>query len=258
MSARRYLVRAIFDTLQGEGLRAGCRSVFIRFAGCNQWNGIAEGRTTGSGACAKWCDTDFRGDRSKWMTAEEIVEAACALWPEKPGVEKRHWDRHRYVVFTGGEPLLQLDTELLDAIHDAGFRVAVETNGTVRPKPGVAPRMDHVCVSPKLERVEGVLEIPELEVLVASELKVVLPGAVEGDGWTEEMLDAMGEMGEWGVKFVQPMDPRAAHADSPQGLSLPLVAGDAAREARIACVQFVLRRPSWRLGVQMHKLFNLE
>lgn len=245
-----YAVREIFDTLQGEGARAGARSVFIRLAGCNLWNGHATGRSTGVGACARWCDTDFA--RGEPMTAEAIAQRAAELWRE-PLSTPRGSIAPPWVVITGGEPALQLDHALLDALRAEGFRIAVESNGTKRTDALLA--VDHLCISPKLGST--------LQVLEADELKVVVPGVADGErehgtlavpfpqpvrgmrllgdprGWTDESLEALAGFGSWGQLFVSPQDgpSRALHAAQ--------------------AVAFVKRHPRWRLSVQTHKVLGI-
>ena len=134
-----YSVKEIFYTLQGEGANAGTPAVFCRFAGCNLWSGREEDRAT---ATCDFCDTDFVGTDGpgggKFATADALADAIATRWPA--GSRDR-----RFVVCTGGEPLLQLDRAAIDALHARGFRVAVETNGTIAPPPG----LDWICVSPK-------------------------------------------------------------------------------------------------------------
>src|SRR5215467_15225098 len=133
-----YAVREIFYTLQGEGANTGRPAVFCRFAGCNLWTGREADRAS---AICDFCDTDFVGvgpDGGKFATAEALADAVASRWPD----ESRG---RRFVVCTGGEPLLQLDSAVVDALHARGFAVAVETNGTIEPPPG----LDWICVSPK-------------------------------------------------------------------------------------------------------------
>lgn len=156
-----YQVKEIFYTLQGEGRRAGRPAVFLRFAGCNLWNGREHGRSTGRGGCAAWCDTDFVGigpDGGQFRTADALAEAVAGRWPGPAGGEP-------YVVCTGGEPTLQLDETAVSALHRGGFEVAVETNGT-RPVPA---GVDWVCVSPKAGT--------RLHVTSGDEIKLVFPQA---------------------------------------------------------------------------------
>jgi len=153
-----YAVKEIFYTLQGEGANAGRPAVFCRFAGCNLWSGREEDRAS---AVCQFCDTDFVGTDGegggKFRDATELAAAIAALWPEGWG--------HRFVVCTGGEPLLQLDSALIDALHAQGFEIAIETNGTLPVPDGI----DWVCVSPKADA--------ELVVRRGDELKVVVPQA---------------------------------------------------------------------------------
>src|SRR6478672_2798216 len=140
-----YTVKEIFYTLQGEGAQAGRASVFCRFSGCNLWSGSEEDR---SRAVCQFCDTDFVGtgpDGGKFGSARELADAIDRCWGGPDGHSDRTPGREKYVVCTGGEPLLQLDDALIDALHDRGFDVAVETNGT-RPAP---ESLDWICVSPK-------------------------------------------------------------------------------------------------------------
>src|SRR5580692_9552744 len=158
-----YQVKEIYYTLQGEGARAGRAAVFLRFAGCNLWTGREEDRAT---AVCKFCDTDFVGigaDGGKFATADELADAVASRWPSGSDAGSR-----RFVVCTGGEPLLQLDVDAIDALHARGFAVAVETNGT-QP----APRgLDWICVSPKVEA--------PLVLTRGDELKLVYP-QTDGD-----------------------------------------------------------------------------
>ncbi len=234
-----YLVHEVFDTIQGEGGRAGCRSVFLRMAGCNLWSGHPQDRDHGKGACARWCDTSFVGGTR--MTALEIVDKLGALWPELV---------QRWVVISGGEPSLQVDEALVHSLNAAGWRVAMESNGTTDGP--VLDLVDWLTVSPKLGA--------PLKRWRATELKVVLPGQVdgEGSGWTDEMLDGLDAVGHWGARWVQPQDPVAPSAVGVSHLHGGLE-GSAAKYAEnlTRCVEFVRRRPRWRLGLQQHKLLGL-
>lgn len=247
-----YSVREIFDTLQGEGVRAGTRAIFIRLAGCNLWNGRESGRSSGLGACARWCDTDFV--RGEPMTSEAIALRAAELWRE-PLPTPRGSIAPPWVVITGGEPALQLDHALLDALRAEGFRIAVESNGTKRTDALLA--VDHLCISPKLGST--------LQVLEADELKVVVPGVADPDpdqehrtlavpfpaptrgmkllgaplGWTNDDLDELADAGDWDRLFVSPQDgPRAAIHTA-------------------QAIAFVKRHPRWRLSVQTHKVLGI-
>ena len=138
-----YAVKEIYYTLQGEGAQAGRAAVFLRFTGCNLWTGRAEDRGRGPGGCSAWCDTDFVGTDGpgggRFRTPDDLAAAVRAAWHGDGGAP--------LVVCTGGEPLLQLDADAVAALHARGFEVAVETNGTRLPPPGI----DHVCVSPKAD-----------------------------------------------------------------------------------------------------------
>lgn len=201
-----YTVKEIFYTLQGEGAQAGRPAVFLRFAGCNLWTGREDDRDT---ARCRYCDTDFVGG-DRFADAETLAEAVAALWPG---------GGTPYVVCTGGEPTLQLDAVLVDALHARGFQVAIETNGT-RPLP---PGLDWVCVSPKAGT--------ELAVVAGDELKLVWPQ----DGADPEALAAL----DFRHHFLQPMDcaDRAA--------------------ATQECVRYCLTHPRWRLSLQTHKLIGI-
>jgi 7-carboxy-7-deazaguanine synthase (Cx14CxxC type) len=150
-----YAVKEIFYTLQGEGAHAGRPAVFLRFSGCNLWTGLERDREKGPGGCSRWCDTDFVGG-TKFRTAEDLFAAVADHWPRVGGGKP-------FVVCTGGEPLLQLDAPLVSLFNDAGWDVAVETNGTVDPPPGEL----WLTVSPKAGS--------ELRVLKGNELKLVFP-----------------------------------------------------------------------------------
>ncbi|MCS6987131.1 MAG: 7-carboxy-7-deazaguanine synthase [Sphingomonadaceae bacterium] len=206
-----YAVKEIFLTLQGEGVQAGRRAVFLRFAGCNLWSGRAEDRATS--AC-RFCDTDFVGTDGpgggRFAQAEALAQAVARCWG--PAAD------HRLVVATGGEPLLQLDPPLVDALHARGFAIAVETNGT-RPAP---PGLDWITVSPKAGT--------EVVQRSGDELKVVWPQPLD--------LEAL-EAWDFRHFLLQPMDgpERAAHTAE--------------------AVRLCLARPRWRLSLQAHKYLGL-
>ena len=207
-----YAVKEIFYTLQGEGANAGRPAVFCRFAGCNLWTGREEDRAD---AVCRFCDTEFVGTDGpgggKFTTAEALAAAVAAQWPDRP-------DR-RFVVCTGGEPLLQLDAPLLDALHARGFEVAVETNGTVVPPPGI----DWVCLSPKADA--------ELVLTSGDELKLVYP---QERGAPERYRGL-----DFRHFFLQPMD-----------------GPDVTRNTRLA-VEYCLAHPEWRLSLQTHKILGI-
>ena len=208
-----YAVKEIFYTLQGEGVNAGRPAVFLRFAGCNLWSGREEDRAT---ATCRFCDTDFVGTDGagggRFASPEALAAAALAQWPAEAGPQ-------RFVVCTGGEPLLQLDAALTGALHAAGFRIAIETNGTQPLPPGV----DWVCVSPKA----GAPLVLER----GDELKLVFPQqGAEPRRFEHLAFDHF---------LLQPMD----------GL-------ERARNTA-AAVAFCKARPRWRLSLQTHKLIGI-
>lgn len=208
-----YSVKEIYYTLQGEGGQAGRAAVFCRFAGCNLWTGREEDRAK---AVCQFCDTDFVGTNGpgggKFDTPDSLASAVASHWPQV--------QRGRpLVVCTGGEPLLQLDERLIDALHTAGFEVAVETNGT-QP----APRgLDWICVSPKATA--------EVVLTRGSELKLVFPQA---EAMPERFVDL-----DFQHFFLQPMD----------GL-------EGKRNTKLA-VEYCLAHPQWRLSVQTQKVIGI-
>ena len=208
-----YSIKEIFYTLQGEGTHAGRPAVFCRFAGCNLWSGREEDR---SAAVCQFCDTDFVGTDGegggKFKTPQAVAARINALWPTAD-------DGHKFVVFTGGEPLLQLDEPLLDAMHDAGFEVAIETNGTLPVPSGV----DWICVSPKMGS--------QLVVKKGDELKVVIPQL----GQDLKAYEAL----EFTHHYLQAMDG-------------PLLQDN----LRIA-IEFCKAHPKWKLSLQTHKLLQI-
>ena len=209
-----YAVKEIFYTLQGEGANAGRPAVFCRFAGCNLWTGREADR---SEAVCRFCDTDFVGTDGpgggKFPSPERLAAAVAAEWPAAdPGARP-------LVVCTGGEPLLQLDPPLIEALHSAGFEIAVETNGTVTPPPGI----DWLCVSPKADA--------PLVVTTGDELKLVYPQ----DGAEPQRYEGLG----FRHFFLQPMDGPAREANTRHAL------------------HYCLSHPRWRLSLQTHKLLGI-
>ena len=208
-----YAVKEAFLTLQGEGVQAGSRAVFLRFAGCNLWSGREADRAA---AQCNFCDTDFVGTDGpgggKFGSAQELADHVEALWGERA--------ERRLVVVTGGEPMLQLDTALIDALHARGFRVAVESNGTIAATPGI----DWLCISPKAGT--------EVVQRSGDELKLV---------WPQQGIEPA-DLEGWDFRnfLVQPMD----CAD-----------GQAAMDAAIA---LAMERPQWRLSLQAHKVVGLK
>lgn len=210
-----YAVKEIFYTLQGEGVRAGRPAVFCRFAGCNLWSGRERDRET---AICRFCDTEFVGTEGpgggKFETAGELADAIASRWPAT------FVDGGRpYVVCTGGEPLLQLDQALIDALHARGFEVAVETNGTQAAPAGI----DWLCVSPKANA--------ELVLTRGDELKLVYP---QPDAAPERFRNL-----EFRCFVLQPMDGPQRERNTERAL------------------RYCLDHPRWRLGVQLHKLLGI-
>jgi 7-carboxy-7-deazaguanine synthase (Cx14CxxC type) len=209
-----YAVKEIFYTLQGEGANTGRPAVFLRFAGCNLWTGREVDRFD---ATCRFCDTDFVGTDGpgggKFPGASQLARAVAEAWPEEATAGRR------FVVCTGGEPLLQLDAELLGTLRAEGFEVAVETNGTVEPPNGI----DWLCVSPKAGA--------PLVVRGGNELKLVYPQA----GAEPERFEGM----EFEHFFLQPMD------------------GPAREDNTAAALRYCLAHPRWRLSLQTHKLLGI-
>ena len=205
-----YAVKELFLTLQGEGAQAGRAAVFCRFAGCNLWSGREEDRA--SGIC-RFCDTDFVGaDAGRFAEAAALADAIAATWGAGP--------QRRFVVFTGGEPMLQLDQALLDAVHARGFEAAIDTAGTL----AALPALDWICVSPKAGTT--------LAQRRGDELKLVFP-QVGLD--PESLLDL-----PFRHFLLQPMDgpDRVANTE--------------------AAIAYCLAHPSWRLSVQTHKVIGIR
>jgi 7-carboxy-7-deazaguanine synthase (Cx14CxxC type) len=208
-----YAVKEIFYTLQGEGAQTGRPSVFCRFAGCNLWSGREADRAR---AICAFCDTDFVGtdgtDGGRYPDAEALANRVASHWPACASA--------RFVVCTGGEPLLQLDPALIDALHDRGFEIAIETNGTILPPPG----LDWVCVSPKASA--------ELVVERGDELKIVIP--------------------QTGI------DPRDfAHLAFRRFSVQPMDGPDRVRNTKLA-MAFCHAHPQWQLSLQTHKLVGFR
>jgi len=209
-----YSVKEIYYTLQGEGAQAGRAAVFLRFAGCNLWSGVEKDRAE---AVCQFCDTDFVGTDGpgggKFADAGALARAVFAEWPE-------HAKGKPYVVCTGGEPLLQLDKGLIAALHDGGFEIGIETNGTLLPPPGI----DWICVSPKADA--------EQKLKRGDELKLIYPqkGAAPERYVGQDFRNF----------FLQPMDnpDRAANTQ--------------------AATEYCLKNPKWRLSLQTHKLIGIR
>jgi 7-carboxy-7-deazaguanine synthase (Cx14CxxC type) len=212
-----YTVKEIFYTLQGEGRNAGRPAVFCRFSGCNLWTGREEDRHD---AVCQFCDTDFVGtgpDGGRFADAASLADAVLARWPEV--VEGRAGGGRPLVVCTGGEPLLQLDAAAVAALHERGFEVAVETNGTKLPPPGI----DHVCVSPKADAPLVLTRGHELKLVYPQ--PSLLPDTVAAFTFTH--------------RFLQPMD------------------GPDQEKNTEAAVRYCKSHPEWRLSLQTHKLIGI-
>ena len=208
-----YAVKEMFLTLQGEGVNAGARAVFVRFAGCNLWSGREDDRAD---AICRFCDTNFVGlDGEGGGRFADAAALAADV--------SKHWGAgrdSRFVVLTGGEPMLQVDDGLVDALHAAGFRIAIETNGTIPVHPGI----DWICVSPKARS--------HVVHRHGDELKLV---------WPQVGIDpAELEVWDFANRLVQPLDDRDADAN------------------RDLAVMLVMQRPAWRLSLQTHKLLGLR
>jgi 7-carboxy-7-deazaguanine synthase len=207
-----YAVKEIFYTLQGEGAQTGRAAVFCRFAGCNLWSGREQDRAT---AICKFCDTDFADTNGpgggKFASAAALADAVAKTWPAANG--------KKFVVCTGGEPLLQLDSSLIEGLHARGFEIAVETNGTVAAPAG----LDWICVSPKAGT--------ELKLTTGDELKLVYPQ----QGAEPEKFASLAFQNF----FLQPMDGPVREANT-----------------RLA-LEYCMRHPNWRISLQTHKLLGI-
>lgn len=208
-----YAVKESFLTLQGEGVQAGRRAVFIRFAGCNLWSGREGDRAT---AVCRFCDTDFVGTDGdgggRFADADALADHVAAMWGAGTA--------ERFVVLTGGEPMLQVDAALCDALHARDFMIAMESNGTI----AAAPEVDWVCISPK-----GGSDVVQHS---GNELKLVWPQAGIDlnvlEGWAFDHF------------LIQPLDDISGASH------------------HAACVDLVLQRPRWRLTLQTHKMLGLR
>ena len=207
-----YTVKEIYFTLQGEGYHTGRPAVFIRFTGCNLWTGLEWDRQS---AICNWCDTDFvgtDGPNGGKFSAIEITNIISDLWPESQ-------PSRPYIVCTGGEPLLQIDNTLIETIHDAGFEIGLETNGTILPPQGI----DWICVSPK-SKADFILK-------KGNELKIVFPQSGISPRQHENL--------EFDHFFIQPMD------------------GEKQKENIKKSEEFVFKHPQWKLSLQTHKIVGI-
>ncbi len=209
-----YTVKEIFYTLQGEGANTGRSAVFCRFAGCNLWSGVERDRTN---AVCQFCDTDFvwnsTMDVGKFNSPVDLAQAVADVWPRQVGGKP-------LVVCTGGEPLLQLDSDLISAFHAKGFEVAVETNGTLAPPEGI----DWLCVSPKVDA--------ELVITDGDELKLVFPQ----EGVSPQSYENLA----FSNFYLQPMD------------------GPRREEYTQLAIEYCKANPRWRLSIQVHKIIGIR
>ncbi len=207
-----YSVKEIFYTLQGEGLHTGRAAVFLRFSGCNLWNGLERDRVS---SICKFCDTDFIGtdgeNGGKFESAQELASVAKSIWGGAGGTP--------YIVCTGGEPLLQLDKQIIDALHALGFEIAIETNGTIISPDGI----DHICVSPKANA--------KIIQTSGAELKLVYP---QSENSPEDFEGLAFKHFYLQPKFDQ---------DYQQNLT--------------KCIDYCRTNPKWRLSLQTHKIIGI-
>lgn len=214
-----YSVKEIFCTLQGEGRHFGRAAVFCRFSGCNLWNGLEKDKS--KSACSI-CDTDFVGtdgiEGGKFSTSQELAEKIAKIWDETVE-DKTSSYKERYVVFTGGEPLLQLDHDLIQAVKKLGFEIGLETNGTIKVPEGI----DWICVSPKTE---------DIVQTSGDEIKLLHPYP----GLKPDMFEGM----NFKNFSLQPLDD--AHT----------------KKNTEACVDYCMKHPKWRLSMQLHKVLGIS
>ena len=210
-----YKIKEIYYTLQGEGAHTGRAAVFCRFSGCNLWSGREEDRHK---AICKFCDTDFWGidgeNGGKYATPKDLATKINSLWPKENKIGQP------YVVFTGGEPLLQLDQKAVDALHEIGFEIAIETNGTLEPPKGI----DWICMSPKAGT--------EIKITKGNELKLVFPQP----GAEPEKFDDL----DFEYFYLQPMD------------------GLLVEENTKLTLRYCLEHPQWNMSLQTHKLLDIK
>ncbi len=207
-----YRIKEIYFTIQGEGYHTGRPAVFIRFAGCNLWTGLEKDRST---AICNWCDTDFVGTdglNGGRYTKNQIKKIIKTLWPNKQS-------RTPYVVCTGGEPLLQIDEELISVIHESNFEIGIETNGTILPPKGI----DWICVSPKSNS--------DFILKQGNELKIVYPQYGINPKNHENL--------NFNYFFIQPMD------------------GPKQKDNIKKSEEFIMKNPQWRLSLQTHKIMGI-
>lgn len=245
---KNYSLKEIFLTVQGEGSRAGALSVFVRFAGCNLWDGNPEHRAQGKGACAKWCDTDFA--KGSPFSLDALIQSMNQAWTPESQTTK-------WCVLTGGEPALQIDDALIDALKANGWSIAVETNGSIANTS--FKKIDLLTVSPKrfapialpMEKPKGI------------ELKVVLPGD-ENNPWAPDDVLKLAVQTNANFVYVQPQDPinpklvqsSYLHPSIGSGDDLGMFEEQYARNVK-RCFDFVASYPHARISGQLHKTLNL-
>ena len=227
-----YSVKEIFLTLQGEGAQAGIAAIFLRFAGCNLWTGLPRDRAS---AICKFCDTDFIGtdgvNGGKFTTAQDLACAVDALWPQVQEQKRGQ----KWVVCTGGEPLLQLDQALIAALHQCGFKIAVETNGTIKAPQGI----DWLCVSPKARA--------PLQQKSGHELKLVYPQA---ENHPDDFTDL-----DFQIFSLQPRDDRPLNKAKNHNKKNDNKSND--DENMRAVIAYCLAHPQWRISLQSHKIMDI-
>ncbi len=253
----RYGIKSVVLSIVGEGVRAGTKCVFVSFTGCNLWDGNPLQREAGAGSCALWCDADFA--KGGTMTAEDLLGVMETLWPATGAP--------RWCLLTGGEPCTQVNEELMAALREAGWCIAIETNGA--EENDAALDADHIVWSPKLDR-HG--EPFPLAIPVVHEVKVVLPGAPPGKpGWSAVQLLGLEQASRdlWPdvPMFVQPQDPIvsselvAATALVRPSEATPTEVSDylegVFEAASSQCIAWVLAHPTWRLASQQRKFWGL-
>ena len=208
-----YTVKEIYFTIQGEGFHTGKDAVFCRFSGCNLWSGLEKDR---SKAICNFCDTDFVGidgeNGGKYKSHDDLIKKIESCWPKDK--------KEKYVVFTGGEPLLQLDKKLIDALHECDFKIAIETNGTILPPKNI----DWICVSPKRNT--------NLLLKKGDELKLVYPQ----ENFNPDQFESL----DFTHFSIQPMD------------------GKELQNNILKCVSYCIENPSWKLSLQTHKIIGVK
>ena len=253
MSQHTYLVKGAVRSVISEGARAGQVAVHVNFSGCNLWSGKPKDREESEGECGKWCHADFAHGHP--LETKELLTAMDSCWPQTSNNEER------WCWLTGGEPMLQVDAPLMQSLKEAGWMIAIETNGTQDPtyKADNVPRSvladaDWVCFSPKLGSKPAIY--------IANELKVHLPGCAPPDpGWTDEILEAVGDEGQYEHKYVAPADPI-----DPKNLTdsyLINLSHDKAKQGVFAlhvqrCMGFVDRHPDWKVTIPVNKFLGVS